>query len=165
MPLAFDLQEIGVTEFGVGRDQVDEQLLILVPVDTGVQEVLQEMARDTWSAMAELDGDPPAYEPSEKYGSSEYVVVPLENDLATTMRQVHQAENLPLSAGALSEPKDIFCYFARMTDGEGRRLTAVRRATQFKGVLRSHGLMRLINDALQIIGSSVDTQNRPVMDT
>jgi len=155
MPLAFDLQSVTVTEFGVGRDEEEEQSFTLVPVDTSVQTALGEMARDTWSAMEELDEAPPEYEPSEKHASSEYLVVPFASGLATALRQLHQAENLPLSAAALSDPRDVFCYFTRMTDGAGRRLTAVRRATQFKGVLQSRGLMRFIDDALQIIEESV----------
>src|SRR5438552_4416087 len=146
MPLAFDLQRVTVTEFGVGRDEEQEQSFTLVPVDTSVQTALREMARDTWNAMVKLDDDPREYEPSEKHASSEYLVMRLDSDLATSLRLLHQAVNLPLNAATLADPKDIFCYFARMTDGPGRRLTAVRRATQFKGVLHSRGLMRFIDD-------------------
>ena len=155
MPLAFDLQSVTVIEFGVGRDEDQGQSFTLVPVDTSVQTALVEMARDTWNAMVKLDNAPPEYEPSEKHASPEYLVVPLDSDLATALRQLHQAENIPLSAAALSDPKDVFCYFARMTDGAGRRLTAIRRATQFKGVLHSRGLIRFLDDTLRIIGENV----------
>ena len=155
MPLAFDLQNVTATEFGVGRDEEEGQSFTLVPVDGSVQAALVEMARDTWNAMEKLDGAPTEYEPSEKHASSEYLVVPLDSDLAAGLRQLHEAENLPLSAAALADPKGVFCYFARMSDAAGRRLTAVRRATQFKGVLHSRGLMRFIDDALQIIDENV----------
>jgi hypothetical protein len=155
MPLAFDLRSVTVIEFGVGRDEEDGQLFALVPVDTSVQAALAEMVRETWSAMVERDEDPAEYEPSDKHGSAEYLILRLDNDLATTLRQLHQAESLPMSATALSDPKDVFCYFARMTDGAGRRLTAVRRATQFKGILRSRGLIRFIDDSLRIIEENV----------
>jgi hypothetical protein len=56
MPLAFDLQSVTVTEFGIGRDEEDGQSFTLVPVDTSVQTALAEMAQDTWSAMGELGG-------------------------------------------------------------------------------------------------------------
>lgn len=55
----------------------------------------------------------------------------------------------------MSEPKDVFCYFARMRDGADRSLTAVRRPTQFKGVLRSRGLIRFIDDTLRIFDEDV----------
>jgi hypothetical protein len=155
MPLAFDLQNVTVTEFGVGRDEEAGQTFTLVPVDTSVQTALEQMARDTWRRMTELDHDPPEYEPSEKHASSEYVVVPIESDLATALQQLHQVENLSLSAAALADPTEVFCYFARMRDGAGRRLSAVRRATQFKGILRSRRLLRFIDDTLRIIEENV----------
>ena len=154
MPLAFDVDTVGITEFGVGRDEEEGQTFSLVPVDTAVQNALREMVTATRNAMTELNDNPPAYEPSEKHAASEYVVVPLADDLANALRQLHQATNVPVTAAALSDPKAIFCYFARMTDGRGRRVTAVRRATQFKGVLKSR-LVRVISDALGIIEDSV----------
>src|SRR5438552_221349 len=111
MPLAFDLQSVTVTEFGVGRDEPEGQVFTLGPVDTTVQAALREMVGDTWNAMTKLTDDPPEYEPSEKHASSEYIVVSLDDNLATALRQLHQATNLPISATALSDPKDIFCYF------------------------------------------------------
>jgi hypothetical protein len=41
-----------------------------------------------------------------------------------------------------------------MTDKQGRRLTAIRRATQFKGILKSR-LIQLVTDALRIIEDRV----------
>jgi hypothetical protein len=154
MALAFDFQSVTVTEFGVGRDEPGRQAFTLVPVDTSVQAALQKMVSDTWDAMMRLTDVPPEYEPAEKHASAEYVVAPLDDDLATALRQLHQAANLPMSAAALSDPKEVFCYFVRMTDSRGRRLTGVRRATQFKGVFKSH-LMRLVTDALRLIEDRV----------
>jgi hypothetical protein len=37
MALAFDLQSVTVTEFGVGRDEAEGQSFTLVPVDASVQ--------------------------------------------------------------------------------------------------------------------------------
>jgi len=70
--------------------------------------------------------------------------------------KLHEATNLHLDGKALADPTDVFCYFARLTDKNGRHLTALRRATQFKGVLKSRGrLIRLVNDALQIVVDQV----------
>jgi Kiwa protein KwaB-like len=154
MPLAFDLQSVTVTEFGVGRDEEEAQAFTLVPVDATVQAALQEMVSDTWDRMTELSDDPPAYEPSEKHAGSEYLVAPVDDDLATSLRRLHRAANPPTMAAALADPKDVFCYFTRMTDSQGRRLTAVRRATQFKGVLKSQ-LMWFVTDTFRIIEDDV----------
>ena len=154
MTLAFSLRSVQVAEFGVGRDDAGGQTFYLVPVDADVQAALQEVAADTWDAMRKLSDDPPKYQPSEKHESSEYVYLPIGDDLAEPLRQLHQATNLPMDVTALSDPAKVFCYFARMTDKQGRRLTAVRRATQFKGILKSR-LIRIVTDALRIVEDSV----------
>lgn len=150
----FDINSVRTTEFGVGRDDGDSQSFSLVAVDGDVQSALNEMVASTWDAMQERSTTPPEYDPSEKYGASEYVHVPLNDDLARWVREMHQADNLIIDTAALSDPAKVFSYFARMTDEQGRRLTALRRSTQFKGVLRSR-LIRLVTDALQMIEDRV----------
>jgi hypothetical protein len=48
----------------------------------------------------------------------------------------------------------MFCYFAKFTDDQGRNLTALRRATQFKGVLKSRLLWQR-GDALRVMEDKV----------
>ncbi len=156
MKLNFDLQSVKTTEFGVGRDDGDDRAFSYVAVDGGVQAALREMVQETWQALSSVDDAPSKYEPSEKHGSVEYVHLPLEDELSASLRDVHQANNLSPASSALSDPSQVFCYFARLTDTKGRRLTALRRATQFKGVLGSQNrLVRLVSDALQIIEDKV----------
>ena len=137
MPLDFDIENITVTEFGVGREGEDGWLFTMVPVDGGVQVALKEMAFSTWNAMRENTDDPPEYQPSEKHGATEHLSVAGGNDLEMTMRELYNADNLPPDATALNEPADIICYFARFVDNRERHLIALRRATQFKGVLKT----------------------------
>jgi hypothetical protein len=151
MPLNFNLDTIRSTEFGVGRDDEDEGSFSLIPVDGDVQDALREMAAETWDAMSDNE-DPEEYQPSEKYASQEYVYTPTESEMVARLRNLHRANNLTLDTTALEEPGDVSCYFARFSDARGRRLTAVRRATQFKGLLKSRNkLIRLIEDTLQIV--------------
>lgn len=154
MKLQFDLGSIKLIEFGVGRDDDDKRTYVYVPVDAGVQAALRDMAAETWTAMQSESNDPPRYEPSEKHAGVEYVYVPLDDDLSASLKQLHAAVNLDPNANALADPGSVFCYFARLTDSKGRRLTALRRATQFKGVLKNR-LMRWTNDALKIIEDKV----------
>ena len=154
MSLYFDIKAVTTTEFGGGRDDGDNQSFGCVTVDGEVQVALREMAAATWDAMERQTKTPAKYEPSDKHASSEYVYLPLDDDLAAQMRKLHEANNLPVDATALSEPLSIFCYFARMTDRKGRRLTSLRRATQFKGVLKSR-LIRLVTDALKLVEDRV----------
>lgn len=154
MTLRFDLDNVRTTEFGVGRDDGDDRAFSHVVVDADVQAALREMAQATWQALETNDDGPSPYQPSEKHGSVEYLTLPINDDNAASLRVLHQANNLPIDAAALDEPETMFCYFARFTDAQGRVLTAVRRATQFKGVLKNR-LIRLVTDALQIIEDKV----------
>lgn len=153
MTLDFDFGDIRTTEFGIGRD-ADGRSAYFVSVDADVQKALIQMAEATWQAMQELSEAPSKYEPSEKYSGSEHIYLPLEDDLAVGMRELHRANNITSDATALSDPADIVFYFVRITDGQGRRLTALRRATQFKGVLKSR-LIRFVSDALKIVEDDV----------
>ncbi len=152
MTLDFDLSDLRTVEFGVGRDMNAERAFHCIPVDLSVQDALREMAEATWQALSTME--PARYEPGEKYASQEYLVLPLMDNLAASMRELHEANNLPLDTNALNDPSLVFCYFARFTDTQGRRLTALRRATQFKGVLRKP-LIRLVTDVLKIIEDKV----------
>jgi hypothetical protein len=156
MNLQFDLAHVSVTEFGVGRDDGNQQTFVTVPIDAGVQTALREMAQATVDAMNKHEEGAEKYQPSEKHASTEYLYLPIGDDLAESVRNLHQAATLELDSAALAEPTDVFCYFARFTDDNQRRLTAIRRATQFKGVLKSKNrLVRIVDDTLQVIEDTV----------
>lgn len=159
MRLEFDIENVAFIEFGVGRDDNQSQAFVLVPVDVGVQKALHEMVRTTWDTMQKAsgeDGIANKYEPSEKHGNLEYCYLPLNDDMSASMGELHKANNLELDSGVLKNSADVFCYFARLTDGQQRRLTAVRRAAQFKGILKSKNrLVRIYDDSLQIIEDDI----------
>lgn len=154
MNLHFDFQNVITAEFGVGQDDGDDQTFVFVSVDGKVQGALREMSQTTWTAMQKQAATPTRYEPSEKYASCEHVYLPLTDHLSARMRDLHTANNLPTDGHALGNPSEVFCYFARFTDGQHRRLTALRRATQFKGVLKSR-LIRLVSDALKLVEDKI----------
>ena len=156
MRLEFDLDNVAVTEFGVGIDDGNRQTFVAVPVDANVQTALREMVQATWDAMQQDENGPKKYEPSEKHGSTEYLYLPVGDDLATAVRNLHEAATLDIDAAALSDPAHAFCYFARLIDGKQRSLTALRRATQFKGVVKSRNrLIRMLDNTLKIIEDTV----------
>lgn len=156
MKLDFDLEKVTVTEFGVGRDDGNGRAFVAVPVDADVQAALRDIVQATWDAMQEDKDGPLEYQPAEKHGSMEYLYLPLGDDLVSSIRELHEAANLGIDANALADPSDVFCYFARLTDRKKRHLTALRRATQFKGVLKSKGrLVRMLDDSLRIIEDTV----------
>ena len=154
MILEFNLDAVSSTEFGVGRDGDGGPVFGVVPVDAGVQSALLSMAQATMDRMAAAEDGPAEYEPAEKHGSTEYLVVPVEGALDAAIRELHDAENLPFDGAHLSDPETVFCYFARFTDDQDRRLTAIRRATRFKGVLNSK-LLSFVDDTLKIVEDNV----------
>ncbi len=156
MKLEFDFNQISTTEFGVGRDEDNDDVFSDVPVDGSVQAELNDVAKNTWQAMQELTNAPAHYEPAEKYASIEHLFLPLDNDMAKRLRELHQANNLPTNSKALDDPENVFCYFARMADKKGNRITCVKRSTQFKGLLKSQNrLVQFVSDTLRIVEDRV----------
>ena len=152
--LEFDFSQVSHVEFGLGRDGRNGRAFSLIAADGGVQDVLREVAEATWTTMQEQTDSPPLYEPSEKYAGIEYLYLPLADELAASMRELQEADNLPFDPMALNNPESVFSYITRFTDSQGRRLTALRRATQFKGILKNR-LITLVTDALKIIEDKV----------
>jgi hypothetical protein len=151
MNLQFDLTRIDTIEFGVGKENGGEQQKFVgISVDDDVQQALREMAQTTWVEMTKAAPTPQKYNPSEKHAAIEHLYLPIEDDMATAMKALHTAANLPLDAAALADPAAVYCYFARLTDKDGERLTGLRRATQFKASVKSR-FIRLVTDALKLV--------------
>ena len=91
-------------------------------------------ASDEQTMQRRLAGGPSTYSPSEKYAGKEYIFLPLGSALVSPLRDLHTASNLPYDNQLFNDTDSIFCYFTRMLDDRGRRITAIRRASGFKGV-------------------------------
>ena len=154
MTIEFDLDTVETTEFGVGRETDSGTRFGSIPTSSKVKSALLSMVKKTIENMESTDGKPPTYEPTEKYECVEYLAVPSSSTLGATIRKIHEAENLPIDDARLSAPESITCYFVRLTDNKNRRLTAIRRAIQFKGVLKSR-LVELCDDTLKIVSGDM----------
>ena len=157
MNLEFDLENIKTTEFGVGFDDGDDYRFVFVPVAKDVQSALGDMVETTWNSIRQKTEDqkpPRQYEPSEKYSSNETLYMPANDQMARPLFNLHRANNLQNQPDVLDKPNAIFCYFVRLTDNRGRRLTAVRRATYFKGVLRKR-LIQVVTDTLKLVEDNI----------
>src|ERR1700722_15085778 len=108
MKLKFDLADVVTTEFGVGREDRQGQEFIAMTVDADIQHALREMAEATWTTMQANASTPEKYDPSEKHSSIEHLYLPLGDDMAKSMRDLHEAANLPLNAAALKNPATVF---------------------------------------------------------
>src|SRR6516165_10665482 len=96
---------VPATEFGVGLENGDADEFVLVPVDDGVQTALEEMVTATREQLNAVTAS--RYEPSEKYGSTEHLHLPLEDAFASHVRAIHEANNLPVNARVLSNPEKV----------------------------------------------------------
>lgn len=153
MPAQFNVSTVELVEFGVGLDDGRDQRYVSVPIDADIQAALREMVIATRDEMKEA-GDATTYDPGEKYAGHENLRLPLDSELASQVLKIHEAKNLPSEPTALSDPANVFCYFARMRDNKRHRLTAIRRATTFKGVLKSR-LLQFTTDALKLVQDKV----------
>ena len=76
MSIDFDIKNAGTIEVGVGHDN-DNEADYYVPSDKHVQEALSAMVQATERAMHDEAEQPVLYEPSQKYGPTEYLYLPI----------------------------------------------------------------------------------------
>lgn len=152
--MPFNSQTIQSVEFGVCLDTDDGESYRLMPCVAEVQEALKEMLAATRGAIFDADGELQEFSPAEKYAATERLWIGLPSDLVTKHRAVYDAENLPTDTHALDDVNRVVSYFGIFRDADANKLLAVRRATQFKGVLQKK-LIRFSDDALRIIEDHV----------
>ena len=156
MNLNFDTENVETTEFGVGRDIGSDRTYAVVPIDLEVQTTIQEMVEATTQKSKAIVDSPSTFDPAEKYANSEYLTLPIDDDLACRLREFHETPNLRIANDYLDWITKCFCYFARLRDVDGRQLTALRRAAQFKGALKKQNrILSLGTDALRIVENPI----------
>lgn len=137
----FDFDSIVVTTLcGYFEDEAGQNLRhVQLPIALDVQQELRSTLRQTVvklglpasaATMAE-------YQPAEKYSSEDPVKLLLSTDYIQGLRDVVAMRNLPSDANALRDVSQLEYYYAVFVDSQNRTLHAFRRASQFKGVLKS----------------------------
>ncbi|MYF36339.1 MAG: DUF4868 domain-containing protein [Synechococcus sp. SB0678_bin_12] len=155
MNLIFDLNNVQVTEFGVGFRDSSSYDFFQVPTDQKVQTILQNMILATWKAMKENSSTPKKYSPAEKHASTEYLYLEIREDiLCQSLIYLHQANNLQIDISAVNDLSRVLCYFVKLTDTQNNQLTAIRRALQFKAGVKKK-FMRLGKDMLEVVEDNV----------
>lgn len=148
----FDFDEIGNVTFGVCTRLKGEIEFFDVQVDDGVHNMLREMTVSTWARMLEVADDPTDYEPTERYSGDQHLFVGLDESSVEFFNEIHGAVNFDPGGNILREPRLVFCYFAKLDDYNGNRLTAVRRSSLFKGVLKQKNrILALADDRLRVM--------------
>jgi hypothetical protein len=153
--IPFNFENIQGVEFFVCLDG-DEEEFWHVPADADVQTALREMLLSTRQQL-EVDAEEMAlFEPGEKYGAIEPVVAPLEQRYMDKIRAIYQADHFDTNSQALEETDRLAFYFAGFHDDQDRKLLGVRRATQFKGILRARSrLVSVLDDTLKLVDKDI----------
>lgn len=137
----FDPNQIRLTTlYGFFEDNAGQNPRHLqIPIAPNVQQELQATLRETINKLGlpASAARMPRFQPAEKYASEEAVKLPLDVDYLEELRRVVALRNHPSDANALNAVAELVYYYAIFVDGAGNMLHAFRRASQFKGILRS----------------------------
>jgi Domain of unknown function (DUF4868) len=148
----FDLGAIQSVDFGIS---VGAKCRV-VPVDGEVQNALKEMLRATVSNLLAKDDPWEEYSVSEEYSSDRKLYSPREGEYMEEMAKIYEQDSFPDMAQMPDLVHDVRFYFAIFRDAKNRKLISVRRATQFKGFVKSRNrLIRVIDNTLTIIHQDV----------
>lgn len=151
MKLDFDLDNVTLTEFGVGRGNRKAPTFLDVRVEAKVQATLLELVKLIWDEMQSDSGEPLTFDPSELYPHKKYVFVGRTEYEDSFFSELHLATGIVIGSNIIEDPHKNFCYYTRLKDKQNRYLTALRGTSQFKGSLSQRSkLVRLVADTLTI---------------
>ena len=149
MDIDFDINSVNSVNFGVGYKESSSRMFIELAVGQSVQNQLKSMVVSTTKDMSEA---PEKFEPSEDYTDGRYTFLPTDDPMVTQLSNLHSSDHLSTSDDGLDYLRNCFCYFARLRDNQDKRLTALRRAAQFKSGLKNRSrLISWIDNALQVV--------------
>lgn len=142
-------------EFGICTIIDGQQTVVRIPIDNSVRSTLFEMHENFYQLYFGIEGDPEVFQASEKYASTEKLIVPLANENLSSLQEIYNQNDIPIANIALSEiANKISFYFAIFRHNNGAKQIAVKRPSQFKGLLRKK-LIKLIDDTLQVIPDNI----------
>lgn len=149
-----DFQNI---EFGLALFIDDEEHYIRIPVDDTVKNSLVEMRTEFYKQFDNGEEEPENFSPSEKYAGTERLKANPKEDYLSSIRELYDINNIPISNLDLSEAAEsIGYYFAVFHNNNGNRELAIKRPSQFKGLLKKKNkLVRWADDTLKVIPDDV----------
>ncbi len=142
-------------EFGICTIIEGQQAIVRIPIDDSVRTMLYEMHEEFYNTYFAIEGEPEQYQASEKYGATEKLIIPLNNEHLSSLRELYNQNNIPIANIALGEiANSITYYFAIFRHRNGAKQIAIKRPSQFKGLLRKK-LIHLIDDTLQVLPDNI----------
>jgi hypothetical protein len=80
----------------------------------------------------------------------------MDADVMQHVRTIYSLGNVQTNPQVLRETARLVFYLAEFHDDRSRKLLGIRRATQFKGVLRARNrLVSLVDDSLKLVDEDV----------
>lgn len=152
--MAFNFNKIDSVEFGICKDETEEESYFIVPIDSSVQNALKEMLIQTMDKLNANGEALDLFDLADKYSTNERLFIPLDSDYVLKHFHVYQSENLSTNVKALSEPQKLICYFGIFHDDEGNKLMAFRQASYFKGQVKKQ-LIAICDDSLRMVPDQV----------
>ena len=149
--MKFRLDSVQKVEFYVCHANKYSEDHYQVPVGKDVQQALIEMLEETQSKLDALESDESIeiFSPAQKYGTADAVQCRLDSEYAEVPRMLLAEKDIPTTRHAVDDLINISYYYVIAFDIDGNRLLGVRRATQFKGVLKAR-LLNVVDNTLKL---------------
>lgn len=147
----FQLDSVNKVEFYVCHADEESETHYQVPVALDVQKALTEMLAATQSKLEALQAEEAieVFSPAQKYGANDAVQCQLNSEYAEVPRTLLAEKNVPTTRHAIDDLKKISYYYIIAFDSAGNNLLGVRRASQFKGVLKAR-LLNVVDNTLKL---------------
>ena len=144
-------------QFGLCYAIDGQEISSLIPVDEEIQIALISMRETFYNEFFIIEGDPRNFEPSEKYSTSEKLIISLKYEGLEKLRDLYSDIRLvPNSVDIAQNTENILFYFAVFIDNNASKTIGVKRPSQFKGLLKSRNkLIRLVDDTLQMVDDNI----------
>lgn len=150
--IPFNFNKLSRAEFYVCLSEDGTEHHYQVPVDPTVQDALKEMVTTTVDRISKTEKEDgiEEFSPSQKYGANDAVFCKLDSEFADVPRTLLAEMQVPETAHALNDLQKISYYYVIVYDDAGSKMLGVRRASQFKGVLKSK-LVTIIDNTMQLL--------------
>jgi hypothetical protein len=148
----FEPSSMQSADFYVCHQDASDEEHYQVPINASVQSALIDMFESTLVRIQELKNAEgfEEYSPAQKYGAQDAVYCQLDSDFAEIPRLLMQESDVPETSQALKDLEQVNYYYAKAFDSNGNKILGVRRAAQFKGVLKSK-LVRVVDNTLKLV--------------
>lgn len=151
----FDFNKIDTVEFyiNVKKDEVDQ--LHSVPIDKDVKYMLEIMLAETVKLFNNSE-EISDYDLLSKYSSAETLKADLSDAVFAPLVKVINNNYKSINSDVIKSSESISFYKVVFYDTSGLKVTAIRKASYFKSILRQKGrLVRIFSDSLMPVTDDI----------